>query len=125
MVEGRKGRKEGRKEGASSPPLLSPQVGTTLENTERPKCHSSQECQSIIQKLEPSERPLDLAQEFSDPKCRFFWRMATPPPYESEYKGLHMPNVIPEGFEDVWENKCESYGKLLKVSISFSLGWWN
>ncbi|KAL7412369.1 hypothetical protein BDY24DRAFT_392695 [Mrakia frigida] len=93
------------------------QVGTTLENTERPKCHSSQECQSIIAKLEPSERPLDLTQEFSDPKCRFFWRMATPPPYESEYKGLHMPNVIPEGFEDVWEKKCESYGTLLKNAV--------
>lgn len=44
--------------------------------------------------------------------------MATTPPYESEHKGLHMPNVIPEGFEDVWEKKCESYGKLLKVSVS-------
>ena len=59
----------------------------------------------------------DLTASHSDPKCRFFWRMATPPPYESEYKGLQMPNVIPEGFEDVWETKCESYGKLLKVTL--------
>lgn len=44
--------------------------------------------------------------------------MAKQPPYESEYQGLHMPNVIPEGFEDVWQEKCETYGRLLKVSLA-------
>jgi len=36
------------------------QVGVTLENTEKPKCKSDDNCLKIIEKLAPSERPLDI-----------------------------------------------------------------
>jgi hypothetical protein len=44
--------------------------GTTLENTEKPKCHSDDECLSVIAGLAPEERPLDLSGDHADPKCR-------------------------------------------------------
>lgn len=43
----------------------------TLENTEKPKCSSDEECQNIIQMLEDGERPLDLLGHSADPKCRY------------------------------------------------------
>lgn len=46
------------------------QTGATLANTEKPKCHSHDECQAVIASLDPDERPLDLHAEFADPKCR-------------------------------------------------------
>lgn len=42
----------------------------TLENTEKPKCGSDEECQSIIGMLEEDQRPLDLTGHHADPKCR-------------------------------------------------------
>jgi hypothetical protein len=45
--------------------------GVTLENTEKPKCGSDEECLSIIEKLESGERPLDLTGHGADPKCRY------------------------------------------------------
>lgn len=36
------------------------QVGVTLENTEKPKCKADDNCLRIIEKLAPSERPLDI-----------------------------------------------------------------
>lgn len=45
-------------------------VGATLENTEKPKCHSDEHCQAIIASLAPQERPLDLEGGHADPKCR-------------------------------------------------------
>ncbi|KAE9398445.1 Clavaminate synthase-like protein [Gymnopus androsaceus JB14] len=56
-------------------PELSYQVGVTLENTERPKCAVDEPCLKIIERLEPSERPLDISAHSPDPKCRFFWKM--------------------------------------------------
>jgi hypothetical protein len=41
--------------------------GVTLENTEKPKCAVHEPCLDIIQRLEASERPLDIS---ADPKCR-------------------------------------------------------
>lgn len=41
-------------------PEIGYQIGTTLENTEKPKCKVDQDCLKIIQELEPSERPLDI-----------------------------------------------------------------
>lgn len=51
-------------------PQFGYQVGVTLENTEKPKCSSDDECQSIIKELEEGERPLDLLGHSADPKCR-------------------------------------------------------
>ncbi|CDZ97746.1 Isopenicillin N synthase-like [Phaffia rhodozyma] len=93
------------------------QVGTTLSNTEKPKCHSNDECQSVISNLDPAERPLDLTASFADPKCRFFYRMAQIPPYQSKFSTAAMLNVVPQGFEDIWIDKCEAYGSLLKSAV--------
>ncbi len=41
-------------------PELSYQIGVTLENTERPKCAVDEPCLQVIERLEPSERPLDI-----------------------------------------------------------------
>ncbi len=43
----------------------------TLENTEKPKCGSDEECLGIIEKLEAEERPLDVTGHGADPKCRY------------------------------------------------------
>lgn len=51
-------------------PEFSYQAGATLANTEKPKCHSNDECQAVIAQLDVNERPLDLNAEFADPKCR-------------------------------------------------------
>ena len=42
----------------------------TLENTEKPKCGSDEECMAIIEKLDFRERPLDVTGHGADPKCR-------------------------------------------------------
>lgn len=77
-------------------PELSYQVGVTLENTEKPKCAVDEPCLDVIRRLHPSQRPLDISAHSPDPKCRFFWRMAEPPPYETKFPGLNAPNVVPE-----------------------------
>ena len=76
-------------------PEVGYQVGVTLENTEKPKCASSEPCLRIIERLEPSERPLDILGHNADPKCRFFWKMndGGVPPYETKFPRLNMPNL--------------------------------
>ncbi|KAG9021144.1 hypothetical protein FS837_007535, partial [Tulasnella sp. UAMH 9824] len=64
-------------------PEFSYQVGVTLENTEKPKCKSDDDCLRIIARLAPSERPLDVTGHGADPKCRFFYKMSSTPPYET------------------------------------------
>lgn len=108
------------------------QVGVTLENTEKPKCKSDDNCLRIIGKLAPTERPLDVlghdAGGFSaratarqcqryistDPKCRFFWKMTEVPPYETAFPSLNMPNVVPERFADVWATTLDKWGQAMK-----------
>ncbi|RSL93233.1 hypothetical protein CEP52_013363 [Fusarium oligoseptatum] len=53
-------------------PELSYQIGVTLENTEKPKCAVDEPCLDVIQRLHPSQRPLDITAHSPDPKCRFF-----------------------------------------------------
>ncbi|KAF4469501.1 hypothetical protein FALBO_3592 [Fusarium albosuccineum] len=77
-------------------PELSYQIGVTLENTEKPKCAVDEPCLDVIQRLHPSQRPLDITAHSPDPKCRFFWRMAEVPPFETEFPGLNALNVVPE-----------------------------
>ncbi len=86
-------------------PALSYQIGVTLENTERPKCAVDEPCQAVIARLAPAERPLDVAGHQPDPKCRFFWRVVEPPPYETQFPGLNAANVTPEaaGLRERWE----------------------
>ena len=92
------------------------QVGVTLEGTEKPKCASDESCLHIIERLAPSERPLDITGHGADPKCRFFWKMSTPPPYETAFPSLNMPNVVPNAFADVWESRLETWGKSMKAA---------
>ena len=80
-------------------PEFSYQVGVTLENTEKPKCAVDEPCLRIIERLSPSERPLDITAHQPDPKCRFFWKMSEKPPYETNYPGLNAPNVVPDDEE--------------------------
>ncbi|KIJ53454.1 hypothetical protein M422DRAFT_25332 [Sphaerobolus stellatus SS14] len=110
-------------------PELGYQVGATLENTEKPKCAVHEPCLDVIDRLEPSERPLDISGHHPDPKCRFFWRMTTPPPYETAFPGINAPNVIPEAFKDTWQPTLEKWGKTMKQAVgnlaemtSFGLG---
>ncbi|GAA5938353.1 uncharacterized protein JCM15063_000710 [Sporobolomyces koalae] len=91
------------------------QVGVTLENTEKPKCHSHAACQAIIAALEPAERPLDLAGGKADPKCRFFHRMGQAPP-RTAFPSLGMTNVTPAAFPE-WEPQLEEWGTQIKRAV--------
>lgn len=93
------------------------QVGVTLENTEKPKCAVDEPCLKIIERLAPSERPLDISGHHPDPKCRFFWKMQTKPPYPTNFPSLNMPNVVPAAFIDTWETTLETWGKKMKDSV--------
>ena len=97
-------------------PELSYQVGVTLENTEKPKCAVDEPCLRIIERLAPSERPLDITAHAPDPKCRFFWKMSQKPPYETQYPGLNAPNVVPqaENLKARWKPVMESWGRFMK-----------
>ncbi|OCF34389.1 hypothetical protein I316_03903 [Kwoniella heveanensis BCC8398] len=93
------------------------QVGVTLENTEKPKCASDENCQAIIASLEPDERPVDLGSHGADPKCRFFHRMSEKPPYESKFPVLETPNVTPKKFKGEWEERVGEWGEIIKQSV--------
>jgi len=97
-------------------PELSYQVGVTLENTEKPKCAVDEPCLKIIEALDPSERPLDISAHSPDPKCRFFWKMSEPPPYETKFPGLNAPNVVPQSYnlKERWPVTMEQWGKSMK-----------
>lgn len=98
-------------------PELHYQIGTTLEHTERPKCAVHEPCLRIIERLDPSERPLDISGHNTDPKSRFFWRMTTPPPYETAFPGINAPNIVPEAFTDRWEVILTKWGNTMKQAI--------
>ncbi|KAG9314083.1 Clavaminate synthase-like protein [Chiua virens] len=100
-------------------PEISYQVGVTLECTEKPKCAVDQPCLDIIARLDPAERPLDISGHHPDPKCRFFWKMGSPPPYETQYPALNAPNVIPQApvFRDIWQPTMEKWGRYMKDAV--------
>ncbi|CAG7853964.1 SubName: Full=Uncharacterized protein {ECO:0000313/EMBL:CCA67167.1} [Serendipita indica DSM 11827] len=93
------------------------QVGVTLENTEKPKCKSDENCLRIIERLAPTERPLDILAHGADPKCRFFWKMTEDPPYKTAFPSLNMPNVVPERFQDVWASTLNKWGQSMKDAV--------
>ncbi|WRT69871.1 uncharacterized protein IL334_006862 [Kwoniella shivajii] len=93
------------------------QVGVTLENTEKPKCASDENCQAIIRSLDIDQRPIDLDNHGADPKCRFFHRMSDEPPYESTFPVLETPNVTPQRFQGTWEGKVNEWGEFMKQSV--------
>lgn len=97
-------------------PELSYQVGVTLENTEKPKCAVDEPCLRIIERLELSERPLDISAHQPDPKCRFFWKMSEKPPYETQFPGLNSPNVIPQAdhLKERWPQTMQNWGNSMK-----------
>lgn len=101
-------------------PELSYQIGVTLENTEKPKCAVDEPCLDVIQRLEPSERPLDISGHAPDPKCRFFWKMVEPPPYETQFPGLNAANVTPEaeGIRERWTPAMDQWGSSMKNAVS-------
>ncbi|KAG8900854.1 hypothetical protein FRB99_005731 [Tulasnella sp. 403] len=98
-------------------PELSYQIGVTLENTEKPKCKSDDNCLRIIERLAPEERPLDVTGHGADPKCRFFYKMGERPPYETQFPGLNLPNVEPEGFKDTWKPTLDKWGHAMKSAV--------
>ncbi|KZT52910.1 Clavaminate synthase-like protein [Calocera cornea HHB12733] len=102
---------------ADERPEVGYQVGVTLENTEKPKCASSQPCLAVIAQLAPAERPLDLSGHAADPKCRFFWKMQTPPPYATAYPSLNMPNVVPKEFACAWPDTLNRWGERMKDAV--------
>ena len=97
-------------------PELGYQVGVTLENTEKPKCAVDEPCLRVIERLEPSERPLDISAHSPDPKCRFFWKMGNVPPYETQFPALNAPNVVPEdaALKARWFPTMEKWGNAMK-----------
>ncbi|KAF4119931.1 hypothetical protein GMORB2_3619 [Geosmithia morbida] len=101
-------------------PELSYQVGVTLDNTEKPKCAVDEPCLDIIRRLAPDQRPLDITGHQPDPKCRFFWRMADPPPYETQFPGLNAPNVTPQAdhIRDRWAPTMDLWGTCMKNAVS-------
>ncbi|GAA6013375.1 hypothetical protein JCM8202_003124 [Rhodotorula sphaerocarpa] len=92
------------------------QVGVTLENTEKPKCHSNEACQAVIAALDPEERPLDLQGGHADPKCRFFYRMGRSPP-KTAFPALRMDNVIPRAFAATWQQSMETWGTQIQRAV--------
>ncbi|KAJ3555215.1 hypothetical protein NM688_g2702 [Phlebia brevispora] len=100
-------------------PELGYQVGVTLENTEKPKCAVDEPCLRVIERLEPSERPLDITGHSPDPKCRFFWRMSEKPPYETQFPGLNAPNVVPEdqAIKRRWTPTMDKWGTSMKNAV--------
>ncbi|CAE6476266.1 unnamed protein product [Rhizoctonia solani] len=93
------------------------QVGVTLENTEKPKCAVDEPCLRVIERLAPSERPLDINGHQPDPKCRFFWKMQTPPPHPTAFPSLNMTNVVPAAFAGTWESTLEAWGLKMKEAV--------
>jgi isopenicillin N synthase-like dioxygenase len=100
-------------------PELSYQVGVTLDNTEKPKCAVDEPCLDVIKRLDPDQRPLDISAHSPDPKCRFFWRMAEHPPYETVFPGLNAPNVVPQAdhIKERWEPSMNKWGSSMKDSF--------
>ncbi|GAA5969739.1 hypothetical protein JCM11641_008023 [Rhodosporidiobolus odoratus] len=92
------------------------QVGITLENTEKPKCHSFDPCKAVIAALDPCQRPLDLEGGKADPKCRFFHRMGRIPP-QTDFPSLRMENVSPRAFADRWESGMAEWGTQIKTAV--------
>ncbi|KXN88784.1 hypothetical protein AN958_06653 [Leucoagaricus sp. SymC.cos] len=101
-------------------PELSYQIGVTLENTEKPKCAVDEPCLRVIEKLEPSERPLDISGHHPDPKCRFFWKMGQPPPYQTQFPALNAHNIVPEAEEIKarWTPTMEQWGKAMRTAVA-------
>jgi hypothetical protein len=97
-------------------PELGYQIGVTLENTEKPKCAVDEPCLKVIERLAPSERPLDITAHQPDPKCRFFWHILEKPPYKTEFPGLNAANVVPETpqIHDRWGPVMNQWGSTLK-----------
>ncbi|TGJ87145.1 hypothetical protein E0Z10_g1579 [Xylaria hypoxylon] len=101
-------------------PALGYQVGVTLENTEKPKCAADEPCLDIIRRLAPAERPLDISGHAPDPKCRFFWRMGEPAPYETRFPGLNADNIVPAtgGIRERWTPVMTQWGQSMKSAVS-------
>lgn len=87
-----------------------------MKRPEKPKCAVDEPCLQVIQRLAPSERPLDISGHHPDPKCRFFWRMAERPPYETAFPALNMSNVLPTEptIRERWEPTMEQWGRSMK-----------
>ncbi|GFZ49871.1 hypothetical protein JCM24511_07274 [Saitozyma sp. JCM 24511] len=102
---------------ADERPEVGYQVGVTLENTEKPKCSSDEECLGIIASLDAAERPLDVTGHGADPKCRFFHRMSERPPYTSKFPVLEAPNVTPRAFQGTWEERVNEWGGFMKQAV--------
>ncbi|KAH9178798.1 Clavaminate synthase-like protein [Lactarius sanguifluus] len=100
-------------------PEVGYQVGVTLENTEKPKCAVDEPCLSVISRLEPDQRPLDITAHQPDPKCRFFWRMGAMSPYETQFPALNASNVVPqaESLKDRWAPTMEKWGSAMKFAV--------
>ena len=101
---------------ADEHPELSYQVGVTLENTERPKCAVDEPCLKVIARLDPEERPLDISGHSPDPKCRFFWRVAELPPYETAFPVVKAQNVVPNApyIKDRWTPIMQQWGQSMR-----------
>ncbi|KAL2270611.1 hypothetical protein VTJ83DRAFT_2795 [Remersonia thermophila] len=100
-------------------PEFAYQIGVTLENTEKPKCAVDEPCLRVIERLAPSERPLDISGHEPDPKCRFFWRMVEPPPYETRFPVLNAENVVPEAphIRERWTPVMNQWGTSMKNAV--------
>ncbi|KAL5598319.1 hypothetical protein BROUX41_003622 [Berkeleyomyces rouxiae] len=102
-------------------PALAYQVGVTLAHTERPKCAVHAPCLDVIARLQPSERPLDVASHHPDPKCRFFWRMgdAPPPDAPTAFPVLNLANVRPQhpAVADRWEPAMQRWGAAMHTAV--------
>jgi isopenicillin N synthase-like dioxygenase len=102
------------------------QIGYTPENTEVPKCSTSEKCLEYISSLSDLNKPILPEKNKSDPKCRYFWKIGSNPE-KTDFPELNTKDqIIPKqimGFEyamDKWGNSLMD--SLYKVTELLSIG---
>lgn len=104
---------EGLKRGDARPELHY-QIGATPEGIERPSLlredsTSAARAGSLVEKIKAknlNSSHLPTWPRVADPKWRFFWRVG-PRPAETSFPELNSPQVVPQAFEEEWEETLD------------------
>jgi hypothetical protein len=99
-------------------PELHYQVGATPEGIERPSLlredsTSAARARRLVERIKreretDSDSHLPTWPRGADPKWRFFWRVG-PRPAVTAFPELNAPQVVPQAFEEEWEETLDGY----------------